>query len=265
MAWSIFRPAAYADFARRKGGRALLYLILIALPLALTGAGRLGVALYSMADQAAQAIAGAPDFRIVDGRFEFDAPQPYVLMADGQELGVIDTTGATDDSYLGGRESGILILADRIIVKNGAQEQQTRFADLAPLTGDLDRAGLSAFLGSLGGWAWPLGILWVIGSIGCKLLAALVVGLFALILISARSRAGGWTAAWNIACHALTLSLLLSFVKVLAMAEIRLFGLVYWGAAAVYAVAGTSVLPRLAVGQAAVPPAGDPPAGGPTA
>lgn len=256
MAASVFRPAAYAEFARRKGGRALAYLVLIALPLALTGAIRLGAGASQIADIAARSVAGGPDFHVTGGVLEFDAPQPYLLSIDGQDIGLVDTTGATDASYLTGRDSFVLFLRDRMILKNGLQRQEMVYADLGPGETSFSRTGISGFLTALGGWSWPIGAIWLLGSVGSKMVAALALALFALVVLSIRNRSGGWAAAWNVACHALTLPLLLGFVRVLAGANIRMFGLLYWGAAVIYAVAGLSTLPALAAGQAAGPDGG---------
>ncbi len=262
IAGSVFRPAAYVQFARMKGGRALAYLLLIALPLALTGAIRLGVGVSRIADAAARAVAGGPNFHVTGGVLEFDAPQPYYLNVEGQEIGLVDTTGATDASYLTGRDSFILFLRDRVILKNGLRRQEMFYADLGPGETGFSRTGISGLLTRMGGWCWFIGAIWLLGSVASKMVAALVLTLFTLVIVSARSRSGGWTASWNVACHALTLPLLLGFVRVLAGVDIRFFGLLYWGAAVIYAVAGAGTLPPLVAGQAAGPAGGAPGAPG---
>ncbi len=253
-AHSIWKPAIYAEFVRRGGRRAFVYLLVIALPLAITGAVRSGSTVHWACDSASRAVADGPDFRIVNGLLEFEGPEPYTITVEGVETGRVDTTGATDESYLEGRASAVLFLRDRAVVQNGFRRQEMPYAALGggePLT----RAGLVGVVLRFGGLAWPIALLWLIGSVAGKLLAALVLSLAALAILSARGRAGGWAAAWVVSTHALTLPLLLGFVRVLAAANIAAFGLLYWGAAIVYCVAGTSSLPPLAPkGQSAAGP-----------
>jgi hypothetical protein len=245
VAYSIWKPATYAEFVKRGGRRAFVYLLVIALPLAITGAVRSGSAVHWACESASRAVAGGPDFRIVNGLLEFEGPEPYTLTVEGVEIGRVDTTGVTDESYLESGKSGVLFLRDRAVVQNGFRRQEMPYAALGgsePLT----RAGLVGTVLRFGGLAWPIALLWLIGSVAGKLLAALVLSLGALAILSARGRAGGWAAAWVVAAHALTLPLLLGFVRVLSGASIAAFGLLYWGAAIVYCVAGTSSLPPLA-------------------
>lgn len=243
MGLSIFRPAAYAAFARQKAGRALLYVVLIAVPLAVLGGIRVGMVL-GLGEGAAQALVTGPDFRVRAGILEFDAPQPYVFGVGGGEVGVVDTTGATDESYLSGRANGVLVLRDRAIIKTGLQQQVIYYADLGPGAEPyLSRAGLVRMFSAVARWAWFFGLLWLLASVGAKIVAALALSLVAWTLIELRGRGGGYRAALGVASHALTLSLLLAFARTAAVANIVAFGLLYWGAALVYTVAGTSALP----------------------
>jgi len=239
---SIFRPAAYAEFARQRARRALRYLVLIALPLALVGALRVGLGAGAAAGAAARAVAAGPDFRLTGGVLEFDAPQPYPVTVQGQQIGLVDTTGATDESYLEGRDNFFLFLRDRAVVTSGAERRTMLYSDLTDMTGVASRADLARFLAGLASWAWLAGLVWLAGSLAAKAGAALLLASLVTIVASARNRAVGWAASWGIACHALTLPLLLGFTRVLAGAAIRLFGLLYWGTAVVYAVAGVSTL-----------------------
>jgi hypothetical protein len=261
MASSIFRPPDYAGFARRPVGRAIVYLVLIALPLALTGAIRAGTAVGQVAELFAEAMAASPDFRVVDGILEFDGPQPYYLTVDGQVIGVVDTTGASGRADLAGRQQFILVLRDRFIVRNGPETREVSFADFGSGEG-LSRDMLVSIFGALSGLGLLMGGLWVAGSVLSKFVAAFVLALASLLIASARQRAATLGNTWNIACHALTLSLLAGFSRVLVQADVQAFGLFYWGAALVYCVAATGVLPP-AAGAASVAPGGGPSSGEP--
>jgi hypothetical protein len=261
VAYSLWKPASYAEFTRRGGRRALLYLLLIALPLAVTGAVRTGLTVRWACDSVARSLADGPSFEVRNGLLEFGAPQPYALVVDGTELGLVDTTGLTGEAYLDGRPGGLLFLRDRVIVQNGGRRQEMPYATLGanqPLTRETMAATLLRFTGL----AWPLGLIWILFSLAAKFIAALVLSLLAWAVLAGRGRAGGFTEAWVIAAHALTLPLLLGFARVLSGADIAAFGLLYWGAAAVYCVAGTSSLPPARTdttpGEAGAPPAPPP-------
>lgn len=269
VAASIFKPSAYARFLRQKGGRALVYLLLIALPLALTGAIRVGGTFAFAMDKMARFVAASPDFRVANGVLEFDAPQPYRITADGQEFGVVDTTGATDRSVLAGKEHYLLVLRDRLVVRSGVEIRELAYKDFGE-GAVASRASISAFFSRFGGLGWFLGVFWVAGSLAAKLIAALLLATLVLAVGAGRARAATFGSSWAVACHALTLSLVLGFARVLMSASIWGFWLLYWGLAIVYGVAATSLMaparpsaPALATGGGAPPPGGgSPPTGG---
>ncbi len=240
---SIFKPAAYAGFARQKAGRAVLYLVLIALPLAITGAARLGTGWNLVMDLGAKALADAPDFRLDGGVLEFDAPQPYYLYADGMEVGVVDTTGTVDRSVLEGKDRYFLIQGDRMVVKNGARTDEAIYAQTG-LT-DLDRADVVSMLRTMKSFGFLLGVIWTASSVGAKMFAALLLTLATWVAAISRGKAATFGVSWSIAVHAMTLSLILGFARSLFMVTIHYFGLIYWGAALVYATVATGFLPPL--------------------
>ena len=245
-ATSVFRPSDYAGFARRPVSRGVVYLLLLALPLALLGAFRLGGAVTQVTGVLIEAAAKSPDFRIVNGLLEFDGPQPYYLVSEGQVIGVVDTSGATTRAELAGRHHYILILRDRIIVRNGPETRELAFADLSSLgpQGEiLSRDLVVTWLETLSGLGVFLGGLWLVFSVAAKFVAAFLLALVALLIASGRRRTATLDNTWNIACHALTLPLIVGFIRVLVQADIRAFGLFYWGAALVYCAAATGLLP----------------------
>jgi len=241
---SVVRPARYAEFARRSGGRALVYLLLIALPLAVIGAVRVAHGINFATDSVAQTVAGLPDFRLTHDGLEFDGPEPYrITTPDGEEIGLIDTTGQTTDTVMAGRSAFILVLSDRMVVKTGNQVQTLFFADAVPPGGTATRAGLVMFLNRLAGLGTTAAVFSTTFSLLAKTVAALLLTLVVLIAGRAKNRRIEFTPAWNIACHALTLPLLLGFLRVLVGMNVRAFGLLYWGAALVYCLSAVGYLP----------------------
>lgn len=257
---SVARPARYAEFARQPGGRALAYLLLIALPLAAVGAVRMADAVVLSSDMLARAVARFPDFRIVDGVLEFDGPQPYHLRLDnGTVVGIVDTTGATDRSALAGHQQFILVLRDRIIIRNAVRVEEIFYADLGIPPGEaVTRAGVSGFFSRLAAYGPAFGVVWAAGSLLAKVFAALFLAVATLVVAQARGRAATLRNTWGIACHALTLPLLAAFARVLANVPITAFGLFYWGAALVYCLTAVGLLPGQTAGAQAAGPAAPP-------
>ncbi|HCW51059.1 MAG TPA: hypothetical protein DGR79_03180 [Clostridiales bacterium] len=265
IALSVFRPSAYGELVRKGAARALLYLLVVSLPLALTQGWRAGRLIAVTLDEAAQAVAAGPDFRMVDGTLEFDGPMPYhVTTGDGKVVAIIDTTGATDRSVLAGRENFVLVLADRVIIRNQGQVQDFVFSEQFGPDVSFSRAHVVALLSRFSGWGRVVAVLGAAWSLLGKVFAALLLTFPALIAAAARGRTTEFGKSWTVACHALTLPVILGFVRVLVQADIAFFGLLYWGSALVYTIAGTAHLPPApSCDSAAGPAAAGPPAAGP--
>lgn len=265
IALSVFRPSAYGELLRKSAARALLYLLVISLPLAVTQGWRAGSFIGVTLDEAAQAVAAGPDFRMEDGTFEFDGPMPYLLTtSDGELVGVIDTTGATDRSALAGRENFLLVLADRVIIRNQGQIQELVFSEHFGPDASFSRAHVVAILSRISGLSRVVSVLGTALSLLGKVFAAFILTFPALIAAAARRRTTEFGRSWTLACHALTLPVILGFVRVLVQADIAFFGLLYWGSALVYTIAGTAHLPPApSWGSAAGASAAGPPEAGP--
>lgn len=200
--------SGYARLARGSRSPMRYLVILLAIVVAINGYINY-VRIRNITAATLPVVQQMPDFRLQDGRFEFDGPVPYETRALGMRF-IIDTTGQTGPEALGS-EAGFLITADHYYMTRPGVPAQA--IDLSLIRGRLTRDDLILFLESGPQRMIPFayGIIFVF-QVGIKSLdAAILAGVTTLSTRSNR-RPVPFRLAYRLAIYAMSLPIIIQWI-----------------------------------------------------
>ena len=125
----------YKEVVKQKIGKAILYLFLLLLIVALVMAISYGVKIQKMVNEGKElALKYVPEIKIINGQTEVSVPQPYTVWKDENFIVLIDTTGqytSIDTAY----KAGALLTRTKLIVKESEfQSRQYELSQFPPFT-----------------------------------------------------------------------------------------------------------------------------------
>lgn len=222
----------YRFFISQKMGRTVVYLLLLSLIIGLIGIIQPMVETNNMIGQVIEGIEDViPDFTFENGKLDVHAEMPIIIGESGSTI-IIDTSGATNESILDSYDNAILILENRMIQKNFANQQVTDFSMLQGIR--LDRDSVKNMLPLI---KWFMLILFIILPpfiIAGRFLSALLVSIIGIIINSARNTGLPYRDIFSISAYALTLPLIICTILDIAGVPFLLSTLVYYLIAAIY-------------------------------
>lgn len=236
---SITDFSAYRDFVRETPGRAIKYFFLIFTLLFVVYAIQLTPVINGFINDTEQEIRdNVPDFRIVNGELEVKSEMPYIVKGNNNSIFIVDTTGELDQSALDEYSSGAFVGKTQAFVKEDRQGMsRLNTINFSAFKGtEISRQSLLNLLPAAKKFI-PLILLFVyIFGFLSKMVTLLVL---ALIGLAIKGRADfRFGHMWSIACHAITLPLLLKAVKDAALPQLPWFTLIYFGVAIFYMYKG---------------------------
>lgn len=233
---SITNFPAYGGFARESTGRALKYFFLIFTLVFIGYAIKLTPVITGFVDKLGQEVeSNVPDFRIINGELEFKEKMPFIIKGDNNFILIIDTTGELNPAALDKYNNGVFVEKTKAVIKD--EQQGTNTINFTAFKGmEISRDALLKILPLMKKFI-PIIIvgLYIFGLLS-KMITLLVLAVIGLAMRSGADIRFGHT--WNIACHALTLPLLLDLVKSVAVPMLPGFFLVYFGIAIFYMYKG---------------------------
>jgi hypothetical protein len=172
MLFASFQPHEYARAAvEPSGGFRFLakWLAIVSLATAFAMSQLLG----AMGREISSHLQTTADFRLQEGRFQFDGPQPHRAELPGGFVAVVDTTGKTRIDALPVAGPALLVASDRLTLRSAAGERELKFTELGPVT--LTRADLLQSMETLpiagfflyaGLYLWWLALAWLFTGFG---------------------------------------------------------------------------------------------------
>ena len=234
---SITNFAVYREYAKESTGRALRYLLLVFTLLFIGYALKLAPAVGNVFSNLGQEInVNVPDFRIVNGELEFKAKMPYIIKGDNNFILIVDTTGQLDETALNTHANGAFVGKTKAVIKD--QQQGINTVDFTAFKGmEISKQSVLKFLPAIKKYI-PLALaLFYVFGFFAKLLTVLLLALIGLAIKGAASELK-FNHMWGIACHALTLPMLLDLLKQLALPQLPGFNFIYFGIAVFYVYRG---------------------------
>lgn len=224
----------YREIKDNRFGRSFTYLLLLFLIIYFIGGTKTFVVTRAVVEDIAAGMStNVPDFRLENGEFSFAGKMPHYISSSTNEVFVIDTTGQTDEKVLEGVQSGMLVTKDKLYVKQNTGDM--RVLSLKEFNGvTVTKADIVEFLPKL---SWIVFIFIAFGFIfvlGWKLLNAVILALFGLIINAAMNADLKYGNMLNISIYALTLPLLLQLAVNLSGYVVPGFWLIYWGISILY-------------------------------
>lgn len=216
LANSIKSPTFIKEVYNETNGRAIKYLVLmftlvfliVAIPTLIKGF----TAIDSLQTQFGENV---PEFKMANGEFQFSGQQPYIDESNNQVL-IIDTTGATDQSALDKYQMGTLITKTKFFNKQGSQTTSYNFADFKGLS--FDKAKVQSWIPFLK-MLLIFSLIFVFFSyLVVKFLGILIYALLALSLVR-RKELFNYGKTLNIAIYASTLATFIQGIKTLAFSD----------------------------------------------
>jgi len=233
---SITNFNAYREFSEESPWRALRYFFLIFSLLFIGYAVTLVPVINNFADKLGQEVReNVPDFRIVNGELEFNEKMPFIVKGENNFILIVDTTGELNPAALEQYPNGVFVEKTKAVIKDEQQGLNTvDFSAFKEM--EISRQSVLSFLPTVKN-LMPL-ILLVIYIFGF-LSKTVFILVLALIGLAIKSRADlKFGHMWSIACHALTLPLILDLVKSVAVPRLPGFFIVYFGIAVFYMYKG---------------------------
>ncbi|MDQ7794974.1 MAG: DUF1189 domain-containing protein [bacterium] len=231
---SVTDTSSYADIIYQRVGRSLAYLVLLVTLTSAVSAVRGAVAFVAFyRELERQLVAGMPGFSLAGGVLNWEGPEPYVIHSRGGSL-IVDTTGATTIEGLGPYWQGILVGRDRLWACQGGEVTVLPYRDVGL---DVNRDKVLGWLPYLKPLAVVAGILGYGVTLAAKMLSTTAAAGLVALLAGFRGRPLPFFAAWNLAAHAVTLPLLLTFGRGQLGIGLALGGqlLLYYGLVLTYA------------------------------
>jgi Protein of unknown function (DUF1189) len=148
-----------------------------------------------------------PDFQLKDGKFSFEGEMPYYISSSTNEVFIIDTTGAVDESVLQNSMTGILITENEVYIKNNTQEQKMSFSEMKGT--EFNKADLIERLPSLSWMVLIFMLLWFVFALGGHLIFILFLALIGLAISASLNADLKYKQVLNFSIYALTLPMLI--------------------------------------------------------
>ncbi len=230
--YSIKGFDSYRFFIRQKTGKAVVYLLLLSLIIGLVGIIQPLMLSSKMINEMIEGIETAiPDFTFQNGKLDVEAEMPLIIGEGGSTI-IIDTSGGTNESILDSYDNAILILQDRMIQKNYANQQATDFSLLQGIS--LDRSDVKNMLPLI---KWFMLLLFIILPpfiIAGRFLSALFVSIIGIIINSVKNTNLPYRDIFAISAYSMTLSLIIGTILDFAGVPFLLSTLVFYLISAVY-------------------------------
>jgi hypothetical protein len=213
----------YRDVALRWRGIGLRYLLLILVLtwLILLVQWTIGISSF-LTNEAPAALKDFPPITLRGGVASSPVAQPYVMNdSEGNPVFVFDTTGAVQSPK--DRGARILVTASEIVQVNTLGFEERRSLRAAPdMT--VDAAWILRGIRAVRNLLLPIGlVVFTLGSLAVRLLAALVLALLGLAFNAAAGGRLGFAALFRLAVVAMTTSILLDTVAALFRLPIGCF------------------------------------------
>jgi len=229
---SITSPEFYKTIYDQSLGKTFKYLLLFFLVTYIIGGSIFSVHFFSGVNTfIAEVQSKMPEFVLANGRLEVKGEQP-VVFEDNNTTIVIDTTGKTTEESLSQKTSDyILVTKEQVFSKQGVRQQSYRFSDF-PV--DFNKDMLMEKLPYLKSAVILIGVFAFIFGLFGRVFWALILSLGALVLNASMKTKLKYAQLFTVSVYALTLPIVLEFIKDQVDLTISLFSVVYWGLGLVY-------------------------------
>ena len=229
---SIAGFESYRHFLRQSTGKAIVYLLLVALVVGVVSFIPVVNEFNKFIDDfAANFDSRIPEFRFANGKLEVSGNMPIVIEDSGSTI-IIDTSPNAEEMTLDGYDNVILVTSNKIIQKNYVNKRVTDLSALQGVTITRESVKqilpmmkvMGIFIFLFGGFFFVLG----------KFISALIISLVGLIINSARNTGLSYRSIFKISVYSLTLPLLLCTLLDFLPVRIPLLALLFYVIAAVY-------------------------------
>lgn len=230
--YSITSFEKYRYFLRQSTGKAVLYLLLLALVLGMVTFTNVIIEFNSIIDEFTEVFdTTLPDFKLENGKLEVYSSMPVIIENEGIPI-VIDTSPDAEERILSQYDSVLLITSDKIIQKyyvNKSVTDLSNFRGFVLTKDDMQQAlplikPISIFIFIFGGIFFILG----------KFISALLVSLAGMAINSSMKLNLSYRSIFKICVYAMTLPLLLCTVLDLVPMVIPFKWAVFYAIAFVY-------------------------------
>ena len=205
--YSIAGFSKYRYFLRQSTGKAVIYLLLISMVLALITIIPDSLLYNKAMDELATNFNSLiPDFRLADGKLEVSGEMPIIIDGDGANI-IIDTSPGAEERILNQYDIVILITSDKIIQKNFVNKTVRNLSSFQGLV--LTRDSIKQVLPIMK----PIGVIIFIMAgiffVCGKFISALIVSLIGLIINSIKNTRLSYRSIFKLSVYSLTMPLLL--------------------------------------------------------
>lgn len=218
----------YEEVIRETAGKAILYLLLFALLLGAVGSVRGAVETNISISKFISAFnEKCPNFELKNGELTVDGDQPMNLSDDKDYYFVIDTTNSTNVDALNSYSNGMLILKDKMIIKQNSAEIRTYdFKSFQGLT--INKNTVNSYL-PFARIVLPCMFIWsFLGYFLGGLISALFLALFALIANAFFKTELKYGQLYKISIYALTTPMLINVIlQILGIEHFSYYWLAY--------------------------------------
>lgn len=230
--YSIAGFSKYRYFLRQSTGKAVIYLLLISMVLALITIIPDSLLYNKAMDELATNFNSLiPDFRLADGKLEVSGEMPIIIDGDGANI-IIDTSPGAEERILNQYDIVILITSDKIIQKNFVNKTVRNLSSFQGLV--LTRDSIKQVLPIMK----PIGVIIFIMAgiffVCGKFISALIVSLIGLIINSIKNTRLSYRSIFKLSVYSLTMPLLLCTILSLLPVRIPFLALLFYVAAVVY-------------------------------
>jgi hypothetical protein len=213
--YSITRPSEYLNMAGEGAGRAILYLLLLALTLGVVNGTfqsvKAAIAYTGFLDGIKEEL---PDFTLENGELTVEGDEPIIFEEAAGETIIIDDTGTYTkdniDSLLGESSNVVLITKEYVLMVDPTETNEIRFAEFGELY--VDKNMVLTFLPYLTWLTVLMGVFIVIWFFVSKLVMGLFYGLIGLIASKIQKRSYSYGKAYSMGLYAITLPSVLDIV-----------------------------------------------------
>jgi len=194
------------------------------------------VNMRGMMANAQQAVRGAPNFDLQEGRLRFDGPMPYQVEEAGVVM-IVDTTGQTGPEILrGARPSSFLATETRLyqVTWTGTVQE----SDLSRLPISLSKDDVLRLMASMH-LVVPFAYIVIYGfQLAFKTLSALILGALSIAYAKRLGHQVPFSTGYQLAFYAMTMSILLQWIVPGFTTLSPIGATIWWGLAGLYGVMG---------------------------
>ncbi|CAH2212378.1 DUF1189 domain-containing protein [Tepidibacter aestuarii] len=233
---SIVDIPSYNFFVKESLGKGILYLLLLSLMVGVITSSVMSYKFKNYFESEARSfVIRAPEFEFKNGELDVQGDMPLKI----DDYIIVDTTGSTDDSVLDAYNEGMLILKDKVIVKQSVVEK--REFDFSSINDvEFNKQDAMKFIPEINKWISifivVFGIifitLWIMIS---TMINALILGIAGIIISKVQKMNIQFGDIYKICIYAFTLPIVIDKL-ILGYAPIYIpyFNLVYYIIAGVY-------------------------------